>query len=287
LRAKTRELVVAAACGIAVGVPALAYGRGDPVVTISATGSEPNYAWDQPDVTIAPGDTVKFSNTQTAMSAFHNVTFADDSPKPATCTQTSGTGAGTVSQGPMPSIPRKNWTGECRFDAPGRYEFFCATHPYMTGTIRVVAAATPTPSATATPGASPTPAPGPGPGGSTGGTNTTQTTLAGAVTIARSQKGTRVRGSVEVKLAGSRLEISLWVPRKVLVGGKSSRLVRIGRSTRTSTSAGKVNFAVGTDAKARSALRRHRRLSVTVSIALTPPGGHKLTRSVKSTLRAS
>jgi hypothetical protein len=47
-----------------------------------------------------------------------------------------------------------------------------------------------------------------------------------------------------------------------------------------------VSFAVGTDAKARSALRRHRRLSVTVSIALTPPGGHKLTRSVKSTLRA-
>jgi hypothetical protein len=94
-----------------------------------------------------------------------------------------------------------------------------------------------------------------------------------------------VRGSVQVKLSGSRLEVSLWAPRKALSGGKSSKLVRIGRSMRASAPAGKVSFAVGTDAKARSALRRHRRLSVTVSIALTPPGGHKLTRSVKSTLR--
>ena len=82
------------------------------------------------------------------------------------------------------------------------------------------------------------------------------------------------------------LEVSLWAPRGALSGGKSSRLVRIGRSTRASAPAGRISFAVGTDAKARSALRRHRRLSVTVSIALTPPGGHKLTRSVRSTLRA-
>jgi plastocyanin len=285
LRLKTRELVVAAACGIAVGVPALAYGRSDVAVTINATGAEPNYAWDQTDVTIAPGGSVKFSNQQTAPTAFHNVTFEDSSPKPAACSQTSGSGAGNVTQAPVPTTPKKAWTGECRFDVPGTYKFVCGSHPYMTGTIRVVAAATPTP--TPEPGASPTPTPTPtpDPGGSGGGTPR-QTTLAGMVAIAKSQKGTRVRGSVRIKLAGSRLEVSLWAPRKALSGGKSSKLVRIGRQTRAAAPAGKINFAVGTDAKARSALRRHRRLSVTVSIALTPPGGHKLTRSVKSTLRA-
>jgi plastocyanin len=283
LRLKTRDLVIAAACGIAVGVPALAYGRADPVVTINATGTDPDYAWDQTDVTIAPGDTVKFSNQQTAASAFHNVTFSAD--KPTSCTQTSGNANGNVPGGPMPNAPRKGWTGECRFDAPGTYQFLCGSHPYMTGTIRVVAAATPTPTATATPGASPTPTPTPGPGGGTGGPKETQTSLAGAVTLAKSQTGTRVRGSVQIKLAGSRLEVSLWAPRKALSGGSSSKPVRIGRTTRASAPAGTVSFAVGTDAKARSALRRHRRLSVTVSIALTPPGGHKLTRSMKSTLR--
>jgi plastocyanin len=284
LRLKTRELVVAAACGIAVGVPALAYGRGDPVVTINATGTDPDWAWDQPDVTIAPGDSVRFNNNPAAPTAFHNVTFEDGSPKPAGCSQTAGSGTGTITQAPMPAAVKRNWTGECRFDAPGDYRFVCGAHPYMKGTIHVVAAATPAPSATATPGASPTPTPTPDPGGS-GGEKPKQT-LAGMVAIAKSQKGTRVRGSVEVKLAGSRLEVSLWAPRNALSGGKSSKLVRVGRHTRTSTPAGKISFAVGTDAKARRALRRHRRLSVTVSIALTPPGGHKLTRSVKSTLRA-
>jgi len=284
LRLKTRELVVAAACAIAVGVPALAYGRADPVVTINTTGADPNWAWDQTAVTIAPGDTVKFSNQQAAATAFHNVTFEAGSPVPAACSQTSGSGAGTVTVAPVPKTPKRLWTGECRFDMPGEYRFVCGSHPDMKGTITVVAAATPTP--TPTPGAYPTPTPTPVPGGSSGDTPT-QTTLAGAVAIAKSQKGTRVRGSVKVKLAGSRLEVSLWAPRNAISGGKSGKLVRIGRSTRSSTPAGTVSFAVGTDAKARSALRRHRRLSVTVSIALTPPGGHKLTRSVKSTLRAS
>ena len=284
MRLKTRELVVAAACGIAVGVPALAYGHSDPVVTINTTGADPNWAWDQTDVTIAPGDTVKFSNQQAAATAFHNVTFEAGSPVPAACSQTSGSGAGTVTAPPVPKTPKRLWTGECRFDAPGVYKFVCGSHPDMKGTINVVAAATPTPTSTPTPGgypgATPTPTPTPGPG------SDPQTTLAGAVAIARSQKGTRVRGSVDVKHGGSRLDVSVWAPRKALFGGKSSKLVRIGRSTRASAPAGKVSFAVVTDAKARSALRRHRRLSVTVSIALTPPGGHKLTRSVRSTLRA-
>ena len=286
MRLKTRELVIAAACGIAIGVPALAYGRADsdPVVTINATGADPDWAWDQTDVTIAPGQTVAWSNQQASATAFHNVSFEAGSPVPASCAQTSGAGAGPVAQPPVPTRPKRLWTAECRFDTPGHYRFACQTHPDMKGTITVVAAATPTP----TPGASatPTPTPTPGPTGS-GGPKPTQTTLAGAVHVARAQTGTRVRGSVDVKVGGSRLEVSLWVPRKALLGANRAKLIRIGRSMRVSAPAGKVSFAVGTDAKARSALRRHRRLSVTVSIALTPPGGHKLTRNVKSTLRAS
>ena len=152
----------------------------------------------------------------------------------------------------------------------------------MAGKITVVApspSATPTPTPTATPGATPTP----GAGG--GGGTVTQTTLKGLVAIPKSQKGSRVRGSVEVKLAGSQLEVAVWARARRSRGSKQQ--ARPHRpSTRASTPAGKVSFAVGTDAKARSALRRHRRLSVTVSIALTPPGGHKLTHSARSTLRA-
>jgi hypothetical protein len=169
--------------------------------------------------------------------------------------------------------------------------FVCDAHAYMTGTIRVVAPPAPTATATptATPGGSATPEPGgssPGPPPPSGGGEQPTAPSKLAVTLSKSQTGTRVRGSVDVKLAGSRLEVALWAERRSLAGGKSTKLVRIGRLTRAPAPAGRLAFAVGTDAKARSALRRRHRLSVTVSIALTPPGGHKLTRSVKSTLRA-
>jgi plastocyanin len=264
LKLKTRDLVIAVACGIAVGLPALAYGR-QAAPEVHPTGTDPYYSWSTGDITIAPGETVSFNN---ATDGFHDVRFDQGSP---TC---SG----------LPAAPRSQWTGgSCRFDSAGEYRFICESHPTsMIGYVHVAAAATPTPTPTATPGATPTPGPGPG-GGDGGGT---QTTLKGLVAIPRSQKGSRVHGSVEVKLAGSRLEVAVWARRKALSGGGSNKLVRIGRRTRASTPAGKVSFAVGTDAKARSALRRHRRLSVTVSIALTPPGGHKLTHSARSTLRA-
>jgi plastocyanin len=264
LRFKTRELIIAAACGIAVGVPGLASARQD-ATEVHPTGTDPDYAWSSTDITIAPGESVSFNN---ATAGFHDVKFDQGTP---------------VCSG-LPARPKSSWTGgSCRFDYAGEYRFICEAHPtLMIGYVHVSAAATPTPTATATPGPSPMPAPGVG--GSEGVTEG-QTTLAGAVAIAKSQKGTRVRGSVQVKLAGSRLEISLWAPRNAVSRGKSSTLVRIGRQTRASAPAGTVNFAVGTDAKARSALRRHRRLSVTVSIALTPPGGHKLTRTLHATLR--
>jgi plastocyanin len=269
LRLNTRHLVMAAVCSIAVGVPALAYGRQD-TPEVHPVGTDPYFTWSSPDITIAPGDTVAFNNPSNVL---HDAKFDKGSPS---CTG-------------LPSTFKKQWSGSCRFDAPGDYHYFCELHATMTGEIHVVAAATPTPTATAPAGASPTPTPTAGPGtgtGGSGGTTETQSTLAGAVTIARSQTGTRVRGSVNVKVGGSRLEVSLLAPRNALFGGKSRKLIRIGRSMRASAPAGKVSFAVGTDAKARSALRRHRRLSVTVNIALTPPGGHKLTHSVRSTLRA-
>ena len=70
-----------------------------------------------------------------------------------------------VPQNPLPA----GWSGYCDFAVPGTYTFFCNTHPTMTGSIVVDAAATPTPTPTATatptptatPTATPTPTPTP------------------------------------------------------------------------------------------------------------------------------
>jgi len=138
--------------------------------------------------------------------------------------------------------------------------------------------ATPTQSG---PYVTPTPTPAPDPGV----TPTPQRTLRGAIKLASAQRGSRVRGTVAVKAAKSRLEVALFVPRSKLSGGRSHKAVRVGRWVKASTAAGSVRFSVPLSARAKSALRRARRLAVTVSVALTPPGGHKLTRSVHTTLK--
>jgi plastocyanin len=259
--------------GALVGVPALASARGDtPTVT---AGDNPAPHFDNADVSIQTGGTVKFEYAGGGVP--HDVVFTSGSPD---CT------------GLPPKLPEYDldgWSGSCRFDTAGTYKFECEWHPtLMTGTVKVddPSAGSPTPTVI---GGTPTPTPGPGATPTPGpGTNppAPQSTLKGAVTLARSQHGSRVRGAVKVKAAKSRLEVGVWVPKSKLSGGKSHKAVRVGRFLKASTAAGSVRFSITVNAKARKALKRARRLALTVSVALTPPRGHKLTRSLHSTLRS-
>ena len=179
--------------------------------------------------------------------------------------------------GIQPANPGPGWKGSCRFDDPGTYRFVCGVHAGMTGRVIVRAAPTPTPTATgtATPSATPTTDPTgtspatPAPAG------TSPAPVAPAalkLTLARSQRSMRVRGAVEVDRAGSRLEVTARTNR------------RVGRFVRRSAAAGSLVFSVGIDAKARKTLRAKGRLRLTVRVALTPPGGKALTRTMKVTL---
>jgi YVTN family beta-propeller protein len=90
------------------------------VVVQPATGgsgakvSISNFAFAPQVVTIAPGDSVTWSNDD---GSSHTVTFKDGS-------------AGAKSLSPGETFRRV-------FDRPGTYEYFCSFHPYMTGRIVV------------------------------------------------------------------------------------------------------------------------------------------------------
>jgi hypothetical protein len=86
-----------------------------------------------------------------------------------------------------------------------------------------------------------------------------------------------VHGAVEVAQAGGRLEVDLLAGNASLAKAKHPSRVRVGRVIRSSLQAGAVSFAVPLTAKAKSALRRHRRLALTVQIVLTPVHGAALT----------
>jgi hypothetical protein len=103
--------------------------------------------------------------------------------------------------------------------------------------------------------------------------------LADAPSLRSTQHGASVRGSVDVAQsgAGGELEVDLLAKSASLAAAHRSGPVRVGRFVRASVSAGKVPFAVGLSARAKSALRRHHRLALTVRIVLTPTHGATVT----------
>ena len=125
-----RGVLCAAVVGLAAVAPAPA--AAGPTITASSN------RYDQPNVTIAVGDTVAFANSGGA----HNFAFDDGPAYPDS-----------------PTPPGAAWSGLSRtFTAPGTYPFHCEAHPTeMQGAVTVTSAA-PTPTPTPTP----TPAPPPG-----------------------------------------------------------------------------------------------------------------------------
>jgi plastocyanin len=215
-----------------------------------------DYAWrangtDATTLTVAPGATLTFGYPEG--TNYHDVLFTG--PQPA-C------------EGLPPAPQAKGWQGQCTFADPGTYPFVCERHDRMTGSVVVAAPTlTPAPTATAEPGPTPTPPPVP---------DTAQTAL--TVELAAKQRGTRVRGTVEVRPGAAKLEVTVTARLK-------KAPVRVGRWVKTSPASGRVAFSVALDARARRALRSSRRLSVSVAVALTETSGARLTRSAKVLIR--
>jgi cytochrome c len=92
-------------------------------------------------VTVTPGSTVDFSYP--TGSSVHNVHFGDAGtgigPQPTSCAQTAGPALGAVPPLPTYTLPQ-GWAGNCTFNTPGTYTFYCEAHPFMTGTVVVKSA---------------------------------------------------------------------------------------------------------------------------------------------------
>ncbi|WP_028067876.1 cupredoxin domain-containing protein [Solirubrobacter soli] len=250
------KALLAAAALVCAAAPA--WGDGYPDGTFTAV----DYAWrandtDATTLTIAPGQTVTFGYPSGMTT--HNLDFTDRVPD---CTG--------LPPGPRP----KGWSATCTFAQAGTYPFVCDVHPQMTGKVVVaVPTPTPTPTATATPTPAPTtdpttPAATPTPVGTTP-PAPKQTSL--ALRLASRQKGTRVRGSLRVVQAGSRVEVAVR-------SGKA----RAGTWVKKSAASGRTSFTVVLNAKTRKALRARRHLSLTVTVSLTPPGAKTLTTTAKA-----
>jgi hypothetical protein len=204
-------------------------------------------------VTIAAGGEVGFTDN-TATKA--NIAWLGAAPTCASGVPVS------------PAAPQAHWEGKCKFEQPGTYRFESSTlWPEYTKYEIVVEGAGTTPTTTTSTPTTPSKHGSPLAGGSR------------ALELAGSQRGSTVHGSLKVSQAGSggRLEVGLFAADASLARTRHAAQVRVGRLVRSSVKAGSVSFSVPLNSKGRAALRRRRRLAVTVKIMLTPPHGAAVT----------
>jgi plastocyanin len=218
-------------------------------------------------VHIDPGGVVSFSYPSGFST--HNVDFG---ATPATsCAQTAPTaGSGQ----PMPATPSSSgWAGSCTFADTGKYTFYCDLHTGMRGTVLVGDVPEPTPPAGGGGGY--------GPGGAQTGGGSLPAPLAG-LKIAKTQRGTKVGGSIANLIAGSDLKIDITAKASAL---KTSASVRVGRLSKTNLAAGTYSFSIKLNSKARAAVKKKGKLAVSVKFRLTPPGAPTVTATKSVTLK--
>ncbi len=266
-------------------------------------------------VQVAVGGTVSFAYP--AGGSEHNADFVSG-PRPSSCAQAGGTPSGSALpadptrpswSGSCTFATAGTYTFQCDLhpDMVGTIVVGDAV-PVSTTPTPGPTTSTPTPPAggggtkppvttpKGTPPATGTPTP-PATGGTSTGSGssggTTGPTPAGPplvighapaaplsrVTLTRTQRGTKVRGTLTLGAARTKLVVELLVRH-----GKKS--VVLGRLTRASAGPGRVSVSISLSAAGRRQLRKARRLALTVRVVATPHGGHAVTRTAAVTLRS-
>lgn len=259
-------LVLACALVVASSGPARAFDT-----TASFTGAD-SLTWTAGSggnkVHIDPGGVVSFSYP-TGFST-HNVDFGTTAP--TSCAQTTP----VVATGqPMPASPSgSGWAGSCTFNDTGTYTFFCDLHTGMRGTVLV--------------GNVPDPPPSTGGGGSNGGGSQTGGGSAsdplGGLKLAKSQRGTKVSGSIADVVRGSDVAIEITAKPSALKTS-STKPVRVARLLKSDLAAGTYSFAIKLSSKAKKAIKQKGKLAVSVVVKLTPPGASAATATKTVTIR--
>ena len=282
--------VLAGLAGTAVAVlPALAAAPSEVKLEVAQNCNTPNWpCWNpkgSPEGNVGFNEVAPFTIAQGG-----TISFEDNDSKAPTDVIWKSAAPSCISA--VPSTPETGWKSTCTFSTTGEYEFESqelfndGVSNYTKYKVIVEGAAT---------GTTPTTPMTPGGGG--GGTTTSPTSPTGgsapgaapasplvgsaseAIKLARTQHGSSVRGSVEISQAGvgGRLEVDLLASGASPAKAGHSPQVRVGRLVRSSLYAGTTSFTVSLNAKGKAALRRHRRLALTVKVTLTPLHGAAVT----------
>jgi plastocyanin len=312
MRLRKRYLPLAALLGAAVAVlPTIASSAVTATVNAESNTATCNYnCWSPAQVTVTSGDMVAFKNSS---GVIHGVVWESSNPATPTCTNVPVNSSST------------SFNGTCTFSQAGTYNFYCYVHgtsmsgtitanangtttTTTTGTTTTTTTPTTTSTTTTTPPPTTTTTTTPPPPQSTSTATQSSTTPSSSTTattpvepppgspllrspsLRSTQRGTSVKGSLNVSQAGGggRLEVDLFAKSASLARTRrsGSGSVRVGRLVRASVSVGRVSFSVSLTARGKRALTRHRHLALTVKITLTPVRGTPVSVTRNVVLRA-
>lgn len=275
MRAGRRRILALVVVGAVIAaIPALASSAGSSTAKVVTESLK----WSPKEVAITPGGTVTFQNPSTTVP--HGIVW-QSGPETPSCSGVPVNAGATA------------WEGTCTFAMEGVYDYYCYVHgTAMSGVVYVNAAGTvpsttTTTSSTATSQSSTmtsmsmssmtTTASG---GSGAGGMPSSGDSLKGnAVHLPARQRGSRIRGSVQVARRGSTLIVEALAPAAQLASVHRRR-VRVGRLVRRSLPRGRASFSVALNAKAARALRRRGHLVVSVRLTLLAPGGARSRRTL-------
>jgi hypothetical protein len=280
--------VLAALLGAAVAVlPALAVAPSEVKLEVNENCVQPDWpCW------TTEGSAPKPKPTQTVTIAVGGTVAFVDHGEQANIAWTGPAPACEPSVPVAPATPKTGWEGKCTFPTSGTYKFESATmfhdayEDYRHYEV-VVEGSTTTPptgeggSKGSSPPGTTTSAPTPG------GESQTGSPLSGTK-INSSQRGTTVKGSVQISKAGAgdRLEVDLLATIASLAKAGHATTQTVGRFVTASVSTGQRPFSVKLDARARRALKRHHLLALKVKITLAPVYGQPTTTTRSVTLHA-
>ncbi|MDA0171558.1 plastocyanin/azurin family copper-binding protein [Solirubrobacter taibaiensis] len=205
--------------------------------------------------TVSIGGTVKFAYD--AGEEVHNVEFSSAA---VTCTTTKGARTGASGKQVPFTSEGPGWQGNCTFPGPGVYRFICVDHSEMDGRVTVLNADGSVPvEATPTPTPTPTPQAGTDNPPAAGGPADSGTVTAPKLTIAASQRGQAVAGSIKGGSATASVVVETLAPLKA-----RAKPTRVGRATYAVAAGATKKFNLALSAKGKAALKKLGRLKVTV-----------------------
>jgi hypothetical protein len=266
----------------AAGLPALAASSSNMELEVNQSCYIANWpCW------IKPGGNLKaVPPLKVSVSAGSEIKFVDKDPEVMTAVVWAGSEPTCTGVPATAAAAATGWEGTCKFETAGTYKFESVNLWPEYNKYEVVvegAGGGTTTTSTTTTMSMTTTATMPGEGNAPVEKQTRKSTdslSGGSLRLSAHQRGSHIRGSLQVAEGDSKLIVEAFAAKAQLGAGGHQGQARVARLSKSLPYGGRESFSLALDANALRALHKHGHLTLTVKLQLSGPGGVGSKRTV-------